>query len=168
MELTERMHGALNDQVTAELHAAHLYLAMAADFEAQNLTGMAAWMKTQAQEELAHAMRIYDYINTRDSKVTLKSLDAPPADFGGPIGAFKAALEHEKKVTGMIHRLVALAREEKDLATESFLQWYVNEQVEEESTAQAIIEKIELVGDKGTALYLLDKELGARGGGKSG
>ncbi|PIZ56924.1 ferritin, partial [Candidatus Woesearchaeota archaeon CG_4_10_14_0_2_um_filter_57_5] len=83
-------------------------------------------------------------------------------------GAFKAALEHEKKVTGMIHRLVALAREEKDLATESFLQWYVNEQVEEESTAQAIIEKIELVGDKGTALYLLDKELGARGGGKSG
>ena len=166
--LTESMEDALNQQINAELYSEYLYLSMAAYFESEGLPGFASWMRAQADEEHSHAMRIYDYVVERDGRVELDSIDGPQTEWDGPAEAFQAAYDHEVKISGMIDDLVALAREENDNATENMLQWFVAEQVEEEATAQGILDKLELVGDDGSALMMMDQDLGQRGGGGDG
>jgi ferritin len=162
--LKEPIEAALNDQINAEFQAEYLYLSMAAYFEEEGLPGFAAWMRAQADEERSHALRIYDYVVERDGRVKLDAIDAPAAEWESPQAAFKAAYDHEVKVTGMIDDLVALARAENDNATENMLQWFVAEQVEEEATAQDILDKLRHVGDDGPGLLMVDQELGQRGG----
>ncbi|MFB6125363.1 MAG: ferritin [Halanaeroarchaeum sp.] len=166
--LTDSVEDALNEQINAELYSEYLYLAMAAYFEDEGLPGFASWMRAQADEEHAHAMKIYDYVHERDGRVNLAAIDEPQASWDGPADAFEAAYDHEVKISGMIDDLVGLAREENDNATENMLQWFVAEQVEEEATAQDILDKLRLAGDDGPGLMMLDQELGQRGGGESG
>ncbi|MBW2095928.1 MAG: ferritin [Deltaproteobacteria bacterium] len=160
--LNQRMEDALNEQHNAELYSGYLYLAMSAWFQSVNLSGFAAWMRVQAQEELVHAMKFYDYIHERGGGVTLKTIDGPPSEWESPLAAFEGAYAHEQKVTGMINDLVDLAREEHDHATEIFLQWFVTEQVEEEDSANEVVQKIKLMGEASGGLFMLDRELGQR------
>jgi len=160
--LSKRMEEALNQQVNAELYSSYLYLSMSAYFESINLKGFANWMKVQAQEELLHAMKIYDFINERGGRVTLTSIDAPPTEWDSPLAAFEGVYEHECKVTGLINDLVNLALEEKDHASHIFLQWFVTEQVEEEASADEIVQRLKLMGDARGGLFMLDRELGQR------
>lgn len=162
--LSKAMLKALNEQVTHEFYAAHLYLSMSAHFESENLPGFARWMELQSKEEHGHAMKIYKYIHDRDDRVTLEAIDKPPASFKKPIDVMKMALEHEKKVTGLINRLYELALKEKDYPTQVMLQWFITEQVEEEKTALDIIELLKQVGDAPAGLIMLDRQLGARAG----
>jgi ferritin len=152
----------INDQINAELYSAYLYLAMSAYFEDQNLPGFAHWMKLQANEEQVHAMKFYKFVFERGGRVTLGAIEAPPAQWKSPLDAFESAYKHEIKVTGLIHKLVDLARSEKDIATENFLMWYVDEQVEEEAHADAIVQKLQLIKDSPNGIFMLDKELSAR------
>ena len=160
--MNKKMGDALNNQINAETFSSYLYLAMAAYFDNMDLPGFAKWMKAQVQEELFHVIKFYDYIYERGGTVTLTALDAPRTDWDSPINAFNTVLDHEKKVTGLINNLISIAREEKDYATENFLQWYVAEQVEEEATVSGIIKKLRYVGDNGMGLLMMDKELGQR------
>ncbi|MFB6105868.1 MAG: ferritin [Halobacteriaceae archaeon] len=166
--LSESVEAALNEQINAELYSEYLYLSMAAYYEDVGLQGFASWMRAQAAEERAHAMRIYDFVLERDGRVTLEAIDAPPTEWDGPTAAFQAAYDHEVEISGMIDDLVALAREENDNATENMLQWFVAEQVEEEATAQDVLDKLEHVGDEGMGLLMVDQELGQRGGDEAG
>ena len=163
MMISKKMQDELNKQVNAELYSYYLYLAMSAHLEHQNYTGFAAWMHAQAEEEQMHAMKIYDYLHRVGAKVELEQIDKPKTEWSSPKEIFEDSLEHEKKVTKMINDLVNLAIDEKDHSTRSFLQWFVDEQVEEEDSVQTIIDKFEMIGDNKTSLYLLDKELGGRG-----
>ena len=158
----KKMEEALNGQLNAELYSAYLYLSMTAYFESVNLAGFASWMRVQTQEEQFHAMKFYDYIIERGGRVILRSIDAPPADWDSPFAAFKATLEHEQKVTGIINDLMYLAREEKDNASEIFLQWFVNEQVEEEDNVSKVLGQLKLIKDSPQALFMMDKEMGQR------
>ena len=162
--LKDSLEKALNEQINAELYSEYLYLSMAAYYEDEGLPGFASWMRGQADEERDHAMRIYDFVIERDGRVTLDGIDSPPEEWSGPSDAFEAVYEHEVKITEMIDDLVALAREENDNATENMLQWFVAEQVEEEATAQAVLDKLKHVGDDGPGLLMVDQELGQRGG----
>ena len=160
--ICKKMQGALNEQINAELYSAYLYLSMVAYFESINLPGFASWMRAQTQEEVVHAMKIYDYVNERGGRVVLKSIGEPQAEWKSPLDAFEAAYEHEQKVTGLINGLVNLAIEEKDHAANMFLQWFVNEQVEEESSADAVVQKLKLMADAPGGMYMLDNEMGQR------
>ncbi len=162
--ISDTVQSALNDQIKHETYSAYLYLAMSAHFEAANLSGFAHWMRVQSREELGHAAKFFDYINERGGRVTLQAIDQPPAQFGSPLSVFQAVLEHEQKVTSLIHNLAALAARENDYATSNLLQWFVNEQVEEEKNATQIVEELKLVGDSGASLFLVDRQLAARGG----
>jgi len=162
--LNDTIEKAFNQQLNAEAFSAYLYLAMSAWFDAGNLPGMASWMKLQAGEELEHALKFYDQIQERGGTVHLMQIDTPQAEWDSPLAAFEAAYEHEQKVTGMIHDLVDLAISEKDHAANAFLQWFVTEQVEEEDSALSIVEKLQLAGDSPGALFMIDRELGQRGG----
>lgn len=155
---------ALNEQIRAELHSGYLYLAMSAHFAEENLDGFAHWMRLQAAEELEHAMRLYDYVLHRGGHVDLRAVDAPPDSFGSPLEIFESALEHEKKITGMIDDLFVLAREQSDHPTELELQWFVTEQVEEEDSAGRAVEQLKIAGDNTSALLMLDHRLGQRSG----
>ena len=156
---------ALNGRINAELAPEYVYLSMAAYFEDRGLPGFASWMRAQGEEEHAHAMRIYDYVHERDGRATLEAIDAPQREWESPKAAFEDAYEHEVKISRIIDDPVAVAREENDNATENTLQWFVAEQVEEEAAARDILDKLELVGDDGTGLMMLDQELGQREGG---
>ena len=160
--LNSTIQAALNEQLNAELYSSYLYLSMSAYFESQNLGGMATWMRIQAQEELIHAMKFYAFINERGGRVLLAQVEAPETEWGSALDVFQQSYEHECKVTALIHGLVDLAISEKDHATSAFLQWFVTEQVEEESSALAIVDKLKLVGDNSGALFMLDGELGQR------
>ncbi len=160
--LTEKMEKAINGQINAELYSAYLYLAMAAWFQEQDLPGFAGWMRIQVQEEQFHAMKMFDHVLERGGRTDLGAIDAPPGDWKSPLDVFKATLEHEQKVTGLINDLVYLARDERDNATEIFLQWFVKEQVEEEDTASGILGQLKLVEGSPQALFLMDRELGQR------
>jgi len=160
--IAPKMRDALNGQINAELYSSYLYLAMAAYFEDINLSGFANWMRVQAQEENMHAMKIYDYVAERGGRVLLKAIDEPPSEWESALAVFEVTYEHEQKVTGLINDLVDLARELRDHATESFLQWFVDEQVEEEQSADDIVQKLKpMEGFKG-GLFMLDGELGQR------
>ena len=160
--LKERIEKALNDQVNAEIFSAYLYLSMSASFSEMNFSGFAQWMKVQAIEEMVHAMKIYDFIIERGGRVTLIQIDSPETVWESPLVAFEAAYKHEQYVTGRINDLVDIAIEEKDHASNIFLQWFVTEQVEEEASADEIVQKLKLVGNQGNAIFMLDRELGAR------
>jgi ferritin len=160
--LNNDMEKALNAQVNAEMYSAYLYLSMSAFFQSKSLSGFAGWMRVQAQEEMVHAMKFYDFINERGGRVILEPIEAPPTDWDSPLATFEAVYEHEQKVTGLINELVELALEKHDHATNIFLQWFVSEQVEEEDSANDVVEKIKLVGDAKGGLFMLDRELGQR------
>jgi ferritin len=162
--VSERMAKALNDQINAELHSAYLYLAMAAYFDSKNLSGFARWMKVQYQEEVAHALRFYEYLNERGQRVILKSIDGPQIDWNSPLAAFEAAYKHEVMISGRISKLVDCAIEERDHATNTFLQWFVKEQVEEEAHSDRIVRKLTMLGDSAPSLFMLDHELSQRKG----
>lgn len=155
---------AMNEQLNAELYASHLYLAMSARFEDLNFPGFAHWMRAQSEEERDHAMRFYEFIDDRGGSVQVSSLDEPTVSFKTPVEAFQAALDHERKVTGAIHDLYELAETEKDYATHPFLEEFIKEQVEEEKTAQGIVDRLEMIGDDPSGLLLLDQQLGSRTG----
>ena len=140
--VNEKMQKVLNDQINAELYASYLYLAISAYFEDINLPGFAAWMEAQSQEETGHAMRIYKYVIERGGRVILQLIDAPPSEWDSPLAAFEAAYTHEVKVTAMINGLVDQALQERDHATKTFLDWFVTEQVEEEASADEVVQHL--------------------------
>ena len=154
---------ALNMQINAELFAAYIYLSMAAYFEDANLSGFGHWMRQQSNEEMGHAMKLFDYVIERGGRVTLEAIDAPPADFASPLDVFQKALAHEQKVTGLIGNLYELAVQHKDYPTQIMLQWFIEEQVEEEDTAGSIVAQLEMAGDHPAALLVFDREMAARG-----
>ncbi len=158
----KKLEKALNGQLNAELYSAYLYLSMAAYFESVDLAGFANWMRIQDQEEQFHAMKFYDYIIGRGGRITLPPIEAPPSDWDCPLAVFEATLAHEQKVTGLINDLVYLARDEKDNASEIFLQWFVNEQVEEEDNVNRVLGQLKLVKNSPQALYMMDKEMAQR------
>jgi ferritin len=160
--LNNDMEKALNAQVNAEMYSAYLYLSMSAFFQSKSLSGFAGWMRVQAQEEMVHAMKFYDFINERGGRVILEPIEAPPTDWDSPLATFEAVYEHEQKVTGLINELVELALEKHDHATNIFLQWFVSEQVEEEATAGTLVDKLKLIGKDANGLFMLDSELAQR------
>jgi len=160
--LSEKMNESLNKQLNAELYSSYLYLSMSAHFQSVNLAGFANWMRIQAQEELLHSMKFYDFINSRGGNVHLMKVDAPPEAWSSPLAAFEDVFAHERKVTGLINALVDQAVQEKDHATNNFLQWFVSEQVEEEASANEIVQKLKLIGESGGGLFMLDQELAQR------
>ncbi|MEM4523538.1 MAG: ferritin [Archaeoglobaceae archaeon] len=162
MALSERILKELNVQLNREIYSAYLYLSMAAYFESIGLKGFANWMKVQWQEELMHAMKFFEYITNRGGRVELYSIEEPPKDWKSPLHVFEFALEHEKNVTKRISNLVELAIDEKDHATFNMLQWFVNEQIEEEKSFEEIVSKLKLAGEDTRALLFLDVEFGKR------
>ena len=160
--LSEKMVIALNVQVNVELQSAYQYLAMSAFFESTDLKGCAHWMRIQYQEERAHALKIYDFIHDRDGEVTLLPLAAPVTKWDSPTATFATALEYERQNSSKIHDLCDLAMTEKDHASLAFLQWFVNEQVEEEAVAHDLLQKLKMVADSNAGLFMVDQELAGR------
>jgi ferritin len=160
--MNSKIESAFNEQLNAELFSSYLYLSMAAYFESQNLKGMAGWMRMQAIEEHMHGMKFFDFINECGGRVTLAKIKEPKTEWSSPLDVFEESCKHESKVTGMINELVDLALNEKDHAANAFLQWFVTEQVEEESSVQEIAGQLKLVGDLGGMLFMIDRELGQR------
>lgn len=160
--LSKKLEGALNKQIVAELYSAYLYLSMSAYFHSLNFGGFANWMRVQAMEESTHAMKIFDYVNERGGRVVVDAIEKPATKWSSPLAAFEAVLKHEQKVTGLINKLADLAVKERDHATQNFLQWFVAEQVEEEASADEIVQKLKLVGKDGGGLFMVDRELGQR------
>jgi ferritin len=160
--VSDKMLEALNEQINAELYSAYLYLSMAAYFDDLNLPGFANWMKVQDQEEKAHAVIFYNYVVERDKRVSMKAIAEPPGDWDSPLDVYKAVYEHEQHVTSLINALVDQAQEESDHATYNRLQWFIEEQVEEEGAADAIVKQLTIIGDDGPGLLMLDRELAQR------
>jgi ferritin len=156
------MEEKLNLQMNAEFYSANLYLAMAAWFKSVDLSGFANWMEVQYEEEIFHARKFFDFIDLMDGRIQLSALAEPPLEWASPVDAFEETFKHEQKVTQGIHELTTLAEQEQDHATRNFLQWFVNEQVEEESTAKSWLKKLRFVGDSKSALLMIDKEMSAR------
>jgi ferritin len=160
--INKKMEKALNAQVNAELYSAYLYLSMESYFKSLNLNGFANWMRVQTQEEVTHATKIYDFLNERGGRALLKAIEGPPTTWDSPLATFEAAYAHEQKVTSLINDLVDLAIKEKDHATNNFLQWFVNEQVEEEASADAIVQQLKIMADAPGGIFMLDRELAQR------
>jgi ferritin len=160
--ISDKMQDALNDQINAELYSSYLYLAMAAYFDDVGLGGFASWMKAQAQEEAFHAMKFFSYVSERGGRVELKAIQEPPKEWESSKAAFEASLEHERYVSKRINDLVNLAQEERDHATNNFLQWFVSEQVEEEDNVGQVVDKLKLMGEAPGGMFMLDRELGQR------
>ncbi len=160
--IDEKMQQALNGQIHAEFASSYLYIAISARFQDRGLPGFASWFRVQAQEELAHTMRFFDFLGDRGGRVELYPVEAPLAKWEAPITIFEAVLEHEQEITGRINALIELSLEIRDHASRSFLQWFVDEQVEEEGSVQEILAKLRLVGNNGQGLFMIDQELGKR------
>ena len=161
--ISDKIQKALNDQFNLELRSAYHYLGMSAYFSQLNLNGFAQWIRIQGQEELVHGMKIYDFINEREGNVELQDVKGSPIEWDSPLDAFENAYEHERLVAKQINNLVDLSLAEKDYATNTFLQWFVTEQVEEESITHEIVQKLEMVGTDGNGLFILDRDMGQRG-----
>ena len=155
----DKVQSALNQQINMELQAHYTYLAAADYFEGQGLKGFSQWIFNHAEEEMAHAMKIYKFIHSRRGRVELFAVPVPEGGFGSPQEVMEGALRQEQKVTASIDRIVKIARQEGDYATDSFLQWFVDEQVEEEELVDDLVQKLRLIGDFNPGLYLLDREL---------
>lgn len=162
MMIKQKVLDALNKQLNDELYASYLYLAMSAHFENESLTGFASWMRKQSVEEYQHAMKIFDFIHQVDGKVELFKIDAPKTGWQSVQSVFQNVYDHEKSVTSSIYEIVELAQQQRDHATTTFLQWFVNEQVEEESSALKVLDRINLIGDNKNGIIMLDHELGSR------
>ncbi len=160
--LSKKVQKALNEQLNAELYSAYLYLSMNAFFKTVNLDGFANWMSAQAQEELTHAMKFYEFINQRGGRVVLTEIEAPPTEWDSFRTVFEETLKHEQKVTTLINALVETALEERDHATNIFLQWFVTEQIEEEENVGNVLEQLKLIGEDKGALFMMDRELSKR------
>jgi ferritin len=160
--ISNEIQDALNDQIKNEYFSSYTYMSMAAYCESINMQGFATWMRLQSQEELGHAMRLFDYILNRDGRVVLQSIAKPQTKFKSLKEMFQIVLDHEREVTGMINKLYEQAISENDHATTVELQWFIQEQVEEEKTAQEILDKLKLAGDSGSALLILDTQLSQR------
>lgn len=163
--MNKKIQDAINAQINAEIYSAYIYLSIAAYFDGMALPGFANWMKVQYKEEMEHAMKFYSFVYERGGKVAMDAIEKPPVKFNSPLHVFEYTLDHEKKVTSLINGLYELSIKEKDHAFTSFLKWFIDEQVEEESNAMQIIDKLKIVGEKGAGLYMLDKELSSRGRG---
>jgi len=160
--ITEKMQNKLNFQINREIFSAYLYFSMASYASSKGLDGFANWFLCQYKEELYHAEKIYHYVNEQGRKVKLQEIEKPEEDFASVTDLFEKTLVHEKKVTGLIHDLVKLAREENDYATEVFLQWFVTEQVEEEAEPDHILQKLKMIGKEGNGVIMMDKALASR------
>jgi ferritin len=160
--MKQAVQDAVNEQIKHELSSAYVYLSMSAHFEGENLPGFARWMRMQAQEELGHAMRLFDYVNQRGGQVILQAIEQPPHEFSSPLSIFEQALEHETKVTQLIEQLYETAVQHKDYATQVQMQWFITEQVEEEDSASLIVDQLKMAGNDRAALLMLDRQLGAR------
>jgi len=160
--LSKALEDAINEQINKELYSAYLYLSMSAYCEAASLPGCAHWMRMQAQEEVFHAMKFFDYVNDRGGRVVLNAIDQPTPVWKSPLEMFQEVLKHERKVTGLINQLYALAVKENDYATQMELQWFITEQVEEEASTSKIAQTLERIGDSGNGLIMLDGQLGKR------
>ncbi len=160
--LSKKMESVLNEQINREMYSAYLYMAMSNYMDGEGLKGFSKWFMVQYHEEMYHAMKIYEHVQRRGGTPELQSIEKPPAEFGTPMEAFNKTLEHEQFITKSINELYNLAAQEKDYASQNFLQWYVDEQVEEEENDNDIIAQLKLIGDKPQALIMLDRELGAR------
>ena len=160
--ISKKIVDAINDQINAELFSAYLYLSMRAWFDANELPGFATWMKVQALEEFTHADKLYNYIVERDGVVVMKPIEGPEISWKDALAVAEGVLEHEQKVTGLINEIVNLAIEEKDHATNNFLKWFVDEQVEEEASASDMVRKVKMLKDAPGGMFMLDNEMGGR------
>lgn len=160
--LSNAMNKELNNQINAEMFSSYLYLSMSGWFESQGLNGFAHWMRLQAKEETFHAEKLFDFVHERGGRVLLEAIDKPEAEWQSPLTIFKEALKHEELITGMINTLVDISIEERDHATNNFLQWFVAEQVEEEANAGSVVDKLTLIGDDSSGLFALDLEMAKR------
>jgi len=160
--LSEKITEALNGQANREIYSSYLYLAMSAYFESTALKGLAIWMRVQAGEELVHAMKMYDYVVASGGRGRMLAVEAPPFAWGSPLEVFDHVYKHERVVTGLIKDLAAVAVAERDEATRTFLQWYIDEQVEEEESSAGVLEKVKAAGGDRAALAAVDRELGSR------
>ena len=160
--ISQKIQKALNEQLNAEFYSSYFYLSMSAYFESKDLQGFAQWFRLQADEEYAHAMKIFDYVYQIGGEVKLKKIDGPKTNWKTFLEVFQDTFEHEQKVTKSINDLLELSYAEKDHATVNFLQWFVSEQVEEEATAMQNVKKMEMIGDDKAGLFMIDKELGGR------
>lgn len=160
--ISKKMEEALNKQINAEFYSSYLYLSMAADFAAKNWDGFASWMKVQSQEEWGHGMKMYKYIYEQGGSVKLTAIQGPQTEWKSALDTFEAVYKHEQHVTSLIHNLMTLAMEEKDYATQIFLQWFVSEQVEEEAHAVDLVNKLKLIGEKPEGLFMIDRGLAQR------
>jgi ferritin len=161
--MDKKLQKVYNDQIKNELYSAYMYLSMAAYFDNKNLSGFGHWMKEQYKEEVSHAMKMYEFLNDRGVRVLLQAIPQPPLDFSSAVEIFAKTLEHEKKVTSLIHELTALSKKINDYASEVFLQWFISEQVEEEKNALAILETLKMVKPDSAGMVMLDKQMGKRG-----
>jgi ferritin len=161
--ISPTIQNAINDQIKHEFFSSYLYLSMSAYFETLSLPGFASWMRVQSQEEHEHAMKFFDFLNDRGGSVELQALDQPAGEFQSPLDVFEQSLAHERTVTALIHRLYELALKESDYATQTLLQWFITEQVEEEKNAGQIVEQLKMTGGEPSALLLLDRDLASRG-----
>jgi ferritin len=160
--MEKKVEKAFNAHLNAEFYSSYLYLSMANYFAANNLEGMTTWMRIQVDEERLHAMKFIDFINNRGGRVVLEQIDKPKTEWSGALEAFEEALDHERLVTKKINELLDLAIKENDHAAAAFLQWFINEQVEEEAAAQAIVAKLGLIKDNSMGLLMIDQQLGQR------
>ena len=160
--MDDAVRDAINKQINHEFQAAYLYLAMSGHFMVESLEGFGKWMRMQAREELGHGMRLFDYMVRRGVEVTRAPVAGPQAKFGSPIAIFRQALDHERKVTELINSLYEVATTKKDYPTQLELQWFIDEQVEEEASLGSVVEQLEMVGDNRAALLMMDERLGGR------
>ena len=160
--ISNEIEDALNEQMNKEFYSAYLYLAMSAYCNTIGLPGFAQWMRNQYEEEILHVTKMYDYILDQGGKINLKQIEQPPQEYGTPLEVFEKTLEHEQFITGSIHNLMGMAVDERDYATQTFLQWYVTEQVEEESNVNDVIAPLRMVGNDKGGLMMIDQQLAQR------
>jgi ferritin len=160
--MSPKVQDALNEQMKHEFYSSYLYLSMSAYLDAANLPGLSKWMRAQAREEAIHAMKIFDHLLDREGKIQFLPIGRPPTDFASARDVFDQAHRHEKDVTAAINALYGLALDERDFASRVFLDWFVQEQVEEEKTSGLLAEQLHMVGDDRPGLLMLDRELGQR------
>jgi len=160
--LNKVVQDAINEQIKNEIYSAYLYLAMSAQFESESLPGFAKWTRMQADEETDHALKLFDYVNERGGRVELMAIDQPPKEFGAPLQVFEQVLAHEKKVTGLIHKLYETALKENDYATQVMLHWFIDEQVEEEANASLIVDQLKMAEDHKGIMINIDHHVGKR------
>ena len=162
MDISKTMQDAINAQIQAEYYSSYLYLSMSAYCEDVNMPGYAHWMRAQAREEMEHTMKFYRYVVERGGRVVFGAIEQPPVEFESVLAVAEETQAHEQKVTSLIHKLYEVAVEEKDYATQSFLKWYIDEQVEEEDNARTIVEQFRAIKGNTNGMFMLDKQLAAR------